>query len=124
MRDGSLNGSPRRNRSLIRLKIVVFSPMPSASVRTATKVNPGDLRSWRKAKRRSFMKRLIVDYSFSAQCLDRIDKSGPARGHVTGEQCHQSKRRDCHSKCPKIERANPEQHTIKSAWGRECADQP
>ena len=35
MRDGSLNGSPRRNRSLIRLKIVVLSPMPSASVMTA-----------------------------------------------------------------------------------------
>src|SRR5881392_1412362 len=54
MRDGSLNGSPRRNRSLIRLKIVVFSPIPSASVRTATRVNPGDLRSWRTANLKSF----------------------------------------------------------------------
>src|SRR5213078_2108197 len=55
MRDGSLNGSGRRNRSLTRLKIVVLSPMPSASVKTATKVNPGYLRNWRMAKRRSFI---------------------------------------------------------------------
>jgi len=38
-----LEGSPRRNRSLIRVKMAVFSPIPSASVRTASKVNPGDL---------------------------------------------------------------------------------
>ena len=37
------------------LKIAVFAPMPSASVRTAMKVKPGDLRSWRKAKRKSFI---------------------------------------------------------------------
>src|ERR671931_992997 len=99
------------------LKSAVFAPIPSARVRIAIAVNPGDLWSWRKANFRSFI-------SFSAQCLDRIDKSGASRGHVTGEQCHQSERRDCHSKCPKIEQANPEQHTIKSAAGRECADQP
>src|SRR4029453_11910540 len=123
-RDGSLKGRLRRKRSLIKLKMAVFRPIPRASVMTAIEVKAGDWRSLRKAKRRSFMKRLIVDHSFSAQCLDRVDKSGPARGHVTGEQCHQSERRDCYGKCPKIERANPEQHTIKSAAGRECADQP
>src|SRR5438874_2550040 len=37
------------------LKIAVFAPMPSARVRTAMKVKPGVFRSWRSAKRRSFM---------------------------------------------------------------------
>src|SRR5437016_5396219 len=37
------------------LKIAVFAPMPSASVSTAMNVNPGDFRSCRRAKRRSFM---------------------------------------------------------------------
>src|SRR5438270_3990080 len=37
------------------LKIAVFAPIPSARVRTAMKVNPGVFRSWRRAKRRSFM---------------------------------------------------------------------
>ena len=52
-RAGSLNGSPFRNRSLISEKIAVFSPIPSVRVITARSVNPGDLRSCRRAKRRS-----------------------------------------------------------------------
>src|SRR5664279_4674929 len=35
--------------------MAVFAPIPSASVRTAMRVKPGDLRSWRRAKRRSFI---------------------------------------------------------------------
>src|SRR5438477_1502433 len=54
-RDGSLNGRPRRNKSLIKLKIVVFSPMPIASVIIASAEKPGDLRSWRSANFTSFM---------------------------------------------------------------------
>ena len=87
MRDGSLNGSPRRNRSSIRLKIVVFSPMPSASVRIATKVKAGDLRSWRTANFRSFM-------SFGAQSVHWIDaRSSPRRNHA-GAQRHKAKKGD------------------------------
>src|SRR5205809_6489697 len=56
-RSGCLNGRPRKNRSLIKLKMAVFSPIPSASVSTARKVNPGDLRSWRRANFRSFIVR-------------------------------------------------------------------
>jgi hypothetical protein len=33
--------------------MAVLAPIPSASVATATKVKIGDLRSWRKAKRKS-----------------------------------------------------------------------
>ena len=79
MRDGSLNGSRRRNRSLTKLKIVVFSPMPSASVRTATRVNPGDLRSWRRANLRLFI-------LFGAQRFNRIDLGGAPRWQQTRDQ--------------------------------------
>src|SRR5215469_13447870 len=58
-RDGSLNGSGRKKRSLIKLKIAVFSPIPSASVTTAISVNVGDSRSLRKAKQRSFIESVI-----------------------------------------------------------------
>src|SRR5205814_10496324 len=38
-----------------RLKIVVFAPMPSASVSTTTEVKPGFFSNWRKANFKSFM---------------------------------------------------------------------
>src|SRR6266566_9347360 len=78
-RSGSENGRPRRKRSCIRLKMAVFMPMPSARVSTATVVKPGDLRSCRRAKRRSFI-------SFSAQCLNRIDMRGATRRKKTGNE--------------------------------------
>src|SRR5947207_15606360 len=74
-RSGSWNGSPLRNRSLINEKIAVLSPIPSASVTKAMKVNAGDSRSLRKAKRRSFMQVL-----FGAQRLNWIDQCGAAGG--------------------------------------------
>src|SRR5213078_1740541 len=79
-RDGSLKGRRRRNKSFIKLKIVVFSPIPSANVTTAMDVNAGDLRSWRKANFRSFI-------SFGAQCLNGVDKCGAARRDQTRHQC-------------------------------------
>src|SRR6266566_7627071 len=57
--------------------------MPSASTITAAIVNPGDLRSWRRANRRSFI-------SFSAQSFDWIDERRAARRNQTSEQ-----RREC-----------------------------
>ena len=62
-------------RSLIKLKIAVFSPIPSANVMKAIAVNAGDLRSWRKANFRSFI-------SFGAQCLNYIDAGSACRGSV------------------------------------------
>src|SRR5215211_2626466 len=59
-RDGSLNGRLRRNRSLIKLKIAVFNPIPIASVIIASAENPGDLRSWRRANLRSFMNGFLI----------------------------------------------------------------
>src|SRR5216117_2490959 len=86
MRDGSLNSSPRKKRSLIKLKIVVFSPIPSANVTTAIDVNAGDLRSWRKANFRSFI-------SLGAEGLNRINARGATRREQTREQ--PSRAEDC-----------------------------
>src|SRR5436190_9196183 len=55
IRSASRYGSFSRNTALTTVKIAVFAPMPSARVRTATKVKPGELRSWRIAQRRSFI---------------------------------------------------------------------
>src|SRR5215475_5729639 len=79
-RSGSEKGRPRRKRSCIKLKIAVFMPMPTASVSTARKVNPGDLRSCRRANFRSFM-------LLSAQCFDWINARGTARWKKTGKEC-------------------------------------
>src|SRR6266704_2384911 len=87
-RDGSLNGRPRRNRSLIKLKIVVFSPMPTASVKTATQVNAGDLRSWRSANFTS----LIL---FGSQRGNWIDVCGAACRYQTRHQCNRHEQNCC-----------------------------
>src|SRR5215475_13585006 len=62
-----------------RVKRAVLAPIPSASVMITTNVNPGDLRSWRRANLRSFI-------SFGAQRLDRIDVRGAPRWQETREQ--------------------------------------
>src|ERR687891_301122 len=87
-RSGEGKGSGFNNTALTTLKMAVFAPIPSPSVRIATNVNPGDLRSWRKANLRSFM-------SFGAQCLNRIDLSRTLRrdqacedSDEREEQCH------------------------------------
>src|SRR5215510_9429727 len=79
-RSGSEKGRPRRKRSWIKLNMAVFMPMPMASVMMASEVNPGDLRSCRSAKFRSFM-------LFSPQCFDWINARGTARGEKTGKEC-------------------------------------
>src|SRR5947207_4112053 len=114
-RCGSLNGSPRRNRSLIKLKIAVFSPMPSASVRTAIKVNPGDLRSWRKANFRSFI-------SLGAQCLNRIDKCGAAgRQQARKQSCGREKNGGTAKQCGVV-RGNLKQLRRNQSPESECDD--
>src|SRR5215211_3619880 len=94
-RDGSLNGRPRRNRSLIRLKIAVFNPIPIASVIIASAENPGDLRSWRRANFRSFM-------LFGAQCFNWIDESCAARGEQTREQRSRAEDYECRAEQKRI----------------------
>ena len=52
----SLTGIARSSAALIKLKITVFAPIPSASVRIAVAVNPGLFRSVRIPKRKSSYK--------------------------------------------------------------------
>ena len=55
-RPGSRTGKDSRRRESNSVKIAVFAPMPSASVRTATAVNAGLCASIRSPKRMSFQK--------------------------------------------------------------------
>src|SRR4029077_2054750 len=79
IRSASGYGSGRSRTALTMLNIAVFAPIPSASVRTATRVNPGDLRSWRRANLRS----LIL---FCAQRDYRIDAWGGTGWYQTGKK--------------------------------------
>src|SRR5262249_36391516 len=92
-RSGDGNGSGFNNTALTTLKMAVFAPIPSASVTTATRVNPGDLRSWRKASFKSFM-------LFGAQSLNYINARSPRRGQHRRDYCdrQQHKRRGRHCK--------------------------
>src|SRR5438105_8035891 len=103
-RSGCLNGRLCRKRSLIRLKIAVFKPIPSASVRMAMNVNAGDCQSFRKAKRRSLMKTLL-----GAQRLHRIDKGGAAGGQQAREQRN----------CSEQNRGSAEQHGVEGRHFKE-----
>ena len=51
----NVEGNERSNSASTTVKIAVFAPMPSASVRTATAVKPGFSSNWRKANLRSFI---------------------------------------------------------------------
>src|SRR3954468_5232214 len=88
-------------------KIAVFAPIPSASVAMATRLNPGDFQSWRKAKRRS----LIWIYvrratSFRVKSNNGIDGAGPARGQPAGNERDEDQRRRKKDKRDWIARAN------------------
>src|SRR5207302_3242084 len=74
-------GSGRSRTALTMLKMAVLAPIPSASVRTATKVNPGDLRSWRRANVRSFI-------SFGPKRDHWINAQSAARRQETGDQSY------------------------------------
>src|SRR5260370_38559029 len=90
-RSGSLNGNPRKNRSLIKLKIAVFKPIPSASVAMAMNVNAGDCRSLRNAKRTSF---IGMRGLFGPQRLNGIDKCRSSRRQQAGDTCSRGKHDD------------------------------
>src|SRR5262245_38148525 len=78
----------------IRLKIEVFRPIPSARVRTAMTVNPGDLRSCRNAKRNSFMIAVSLksSSSFGSHRDNWIDTRGTTRWHTAGDQSDDDQR--------------------------------
>src|SRR2546423_7842429 len=87
-RDGSLNGRPRRKRSLIKLKIAVLSPIPSASVITAVAGKAGDCRSFRNAKRMSFIGcggDFVLRKLIGTQGFKGIEQRSAARRNPAGD---------------------------------------
>src|SRR4030095_16780495 len=70
------------------VKMAALAPMPSASVMITTNVNPGDLRSWRRANRMSFN----MEVSFGSQCDDRIDTRRAPGWHAAGDQGDEDQR--------------------------------
>src|ERR1044071_4283689 len=56
---GSSNGRGFRRTASITVNNMALAPMPSASVSTATRVNPGFLINWRRANLRSFIPLVI-----------------------------------------------------------------
>src|SRR5438132_14002315 len=127
-RPGSLNGRPRKNRSLIRLKIAVFNPIPSASVSNASKVNPGDLSNCRRAKRRSVIKldRSVMDFetaSLVSQCDHWIDLRSTARWNETRRRRDESEH-SCNREINEwIERVDLEENVLQSSSGENSEKQ-
>src|SRR5437879_1529960 len=74
------NGSGRSRMESTTAKMARFAPRQIAIVASAVIVNAGDLRSWRRAKRRLFM-------SLVAQRDHWIDSHGAARRKIRRDQC-------------------------------------
>src|SRR5438552_4752195 len=115
-RCGSLNGNGRRKRSSIRLKIEVFKPIPSASVRTAMTVNPGDLRSCRNAKRNSFI-------SFCSQRHDWINARCAACRYPRSQERRDEEKQPHAEINPRIDAFDFEKHTLQCARKSDRGDQ-
>src|SRR5262249_38877550 len=76
-----------------RVKMATLAPMPSASVMITTNVNPGDLRSCRRAKRTSFNMEVIrLSVSFCSQRDNWVDTRRTASWHAAGDQSHEHQR--------------------------------
>src|ERR1043166_9135495 len=119
---GFSKGRPFKNRSLIKLKMAVFMPMPSARVSTASRVKAGDLSSWRSAKRRSIMR--IFDFRFSifdlrkslgAQSEKWIDARRAASWQITGVKRERSEHRHDGDKRERIGRRRLEKQALDRA---------
>src|ERR1044071_3535393 len=98
-----------------RVKMAAFAPMPSASVMTTTNVNPGDLRSWRRANLRSFI-------SFGSKRDDGIDSRRPARRHAAGDQSDEDQRNYGCDHSPGVDCSDVVKERHQRAAGGNCTD--
>src|SRR5688572_7673943 len=99
---------------LMRLKIAVLPPMPSASVSTAIAVNPGFFNNWRNASLTSFI----------TQCLHGTHRSCPSRGDKTGDERDDKEQSAGARQQNRIVRRNVEQLAGEKPVGRERKDEP
>src|SRR6476660_6220954 len=107
------------------VKMAALAPMPSASVMITTNVNPGDLRSWRRAKRMSFTMEVIASCgSFRAQRDDRVDARGASSWHAAGNQSDKHQRNYGCRHSPGIEGADVVKQRHQRAACSDCTDHP
>src|SRR6266576_6759642 len=99
----SLTGNERSSRVLMTLKMAVLAPNPSASVSTATAVNPGFFSSWRKANLRSFI----------TQSLHRIDLCSASSGNPRREQPCEDENPGSGEKYNRIGRIHFKEHLLQ-----------
>src|SRR5689334_3409124 len=105
IRSGSGKLTGFRRTVLMREKIAVLAPTPSARARTAVTVNPGAFRNMRMECLRSCKKDSMACGSFlsytvsspksfqkdlfAPQCVGRVDPRDSPRGDPSGQQSHQ-----------------------------------
>src|SRR5512143_1633033 len=105
-------------------KIIVLTPMPSASTATTTAANPGERRSERSANFTSWIRMSIGGLLFVAQRDDGVHAHGARGGQPGGgrgtqgeDQRHPRERR-------RVVGADPEQLALHEAGERECGGEP
>src|ERR1700733_8931366 len=121
---GSLTGSILSKSAFTTVKIAVFAPMPKARVTMATAVNPGLLRNWRSAKRRSWSSPFIVNSSLVTQSDHWIDPHCTPRRNKTGQQCNAAQERgDCGERNG-VSGSNSKKHACQQMREAESGDNP
>src|SRR5215469_15288908 len=81
MRSGFSYARGRSSTEFTTLNMVVFAPIPRASVSSASAVNPGDLRSIRKPKRASFSMGVGGRLAHLAHLLGNLANAAQRRGN-------------------------------------------
>src|SRR5439155_111758 len=106
----------------ITAKIARLAPRQIAMVASTVTVKAGALRSWRRAKRRLFMK----ESSFGAQGCDGIGLGGAERGRQRRKQRDERENKNHSAKNHRIVSGCPEQqrlHETRHGGGEEPGDQ-
>src|SRR5213593_4363294 len=99
------------------LKIIVLTPMPSASTATTTAVKPGVRRNERRAKRRSWIRMSMAGglRSLVAERHDRVDANGACGGQPGGCRRTQGEDQGHDHERGRIVGADPEQDALHEA---------
>src|SRR5215510_6394693 len=106
------------------VKMAALAPMPSARVMITTNVNPGDLRSCRRAKRMSFNMEVIRSSgSFGSQRDDWIDARSAAGWHAARDQSDEYQRNYGCDHSSGIDCAHVVKQRHQRAAGSKCTDQ-
>src|SRR5437016_3841906 len=109
---------------LITAKIARFAPRQIATVASAVIVNPGALRSWRRAKRMSAnMEASRSSGSLVTKSSHRIDTRRAARGNETRRSGHEREQSRDGEINGWVERVNLEQNIFQRSCGQDSEQQ-